>query len=166
VPVRRIVRHRPRHYVSRHVASSDYYDYRESESVRDEWHDSWHQAPNDAVIPGPYAPAPYAQSGGTYAEGYAQSYERGGDCDCGAGLQVDRYGWTGGVGYAGGAEGFMDGYGVMHFASGSFQNGPTYNSYGQSFQFNASRAAPFQPRMMGGFAPGPHAMGGGYGPRR
>src|SRR5438067_11307220 len=50
-PVRRVVRarHRARHY----AASSDYYSYREAETVRDDWHGSWREAPNDAMIPGP-----------------------------------------------------------------------------------------------------------------
>jgi hypothetical protein len=171
-PVRRVARHRARHHVARNdYARRDYYSYREAEIVRDEWHGAWHPAPNDAMIPGPppYGPTSYSQSGGTYAEGYAQNYaqgyERSGACDCGDGLQIDRTGWTGGVGYGAGDEGFVDGYGMMHFASG-FQNGPPYNSYGQSFQFNPSRAGPFHPRVMGGFAPGGAHMGGGYGPRR
>jgi hypothetical protein len=73
------------------------------------------------------------------------------------GLRIDDGGWTGGAGYApegGGGGGFVDGYGQVHFANGgSVQNGPTYNSYGQSFQYNPSQAGPFQPRLMGGFAP-------------
>jgi len=71
------------------------------------------------------------------------------------GLRIDDRGWTGGVGYAlegGGGAGFVDGYGQVHFANGS-ENGPSYNSYGQSFQSNPSQAGPFQPRLMGGFAP-------------
>lgn len=71
------------------------------------------------------------------------------------GLRIDDRGWTGGVGYApegGGGGGFIDGYGQVHFANGS-ENGPSYNSYGQSFQSNPSQAGPFQPRLMGGFAP-------------
>ena len=165
-PVRRVARHRPHHYAERR----DYYSYRET--AREEEHGAWHQAPNDAMISGPqaYGPPPppaYGASGGTYAEGYAQdyqSYQGGGYCDCAAeqsGLQIDRYGWTGGVGYAGGSEVFVDGYGMVHYGSGRSLNGPTYNSYGQSFQFNPSRAAPFQPRVMGGVA-----VGGGFGPHR
>jgi hypothetical protein len=168
-PVRRAARHRPHHYAERH----DYYSYRET--AREEEHGAWHQAPNDAMIPGPqpYGPPPpaYGASGGYYAEGYAQDYQsyqqRGGYCDCAAdqaGLQIDRYGWTGGVGYAGGSEVFVDGYGMVHYGGGRSFNGPTYNSYGQSFQFNPSRAAPFRPRVMGGFAVGGAHMGGGFGP--
>jgi hypothetical protein len=135
--------HYARHHRSHHAdhfARRDYYNYREAEAVRsDEWHGRWHAAPNDAMIP----PAPY--------------------CNCGEGLHVDQGGWTGGVGYAAAQEGgFMDGYGVMHFGGGD--NGPTYNSYGQSFQFNPSVPRPFSPRAMGGFAPG-RGMGG-FGPHR
>ena len=144
----RAVHHRASHHVIHHAAHhawhhryarSDYYSYREAEAVRaDEWHGRWHAAPNDAMIPGP---APY--------------------CDCGEGLHVDQGGWTGGVGYAAAQEGgFMDGYGVMHYASGG--NGPTYNSYSQSFQYNPSMPRPFAPRAMGGFAPGGRMGGFGH----
>lgn len=73
------------------------------------------------------------------------------------GLRIEDRGWSGGVGYVsegGGGGGFIDGYGQLHFANGaSVENGPTYNSYGQSFKYNPSQAGPFQPRLMGGFAP-------------
>ena len=139
--------HRAAHHMSRHAhhyARRDYYSYREAEAVRsDEWHGRWHAAPNDAMFPPP--PPGYPAPG----------------CDCGEGLHVDQGGWTGGVGYAAAQEGgFMDGYGVMHY--GSTGNGPTYNSYNQSFQFNPSMPRPFAPR--GGFAPG-RGMGG-FGPHR
>jgi hypothetical protein len=141
--------HHASHHATRHAhhyARHDYYSYREAEAVRsDEWHDRWHAAPNDAPPPPPgYYPPPPAPY-----------------CDCGEGLHVDQGGWTGGVGYAAAQEGgFMDGYGVMHF--GTAGNGPTYNSYGQSFQYNPSMPRPFAPR--GGFAPGPGM--GGFGPHR
>jgi len=146
--------HRAAHHMSRHAhhfARRDYYSYREAEAVRsDEWHGRWHAAPNDAMIPPP-PPAGYYPAPGYPAPG----------CDCGEGLHVDQGGWTGGVGYAAAQEGgFMDGYGVMHY--GSAGNGPTYNSYGQSFQFNPSMPRPFAPR--GGFAPGGRM--GGFGGRR
>jgi hypothetical protein len=77
-------------------------------------------------------------------------------------MQIDPRGFNGGVGYGadggggGGGAGFVDGYGQVHFASGGgVQNGPTYNSYNQSFQYNPSQPGPFQPRLMGGFAPPP-----------
>ena len=141
--------HRAAHHMSRHAhhyARRDYYSYREAEAVRsDEWHGRWHPAPNDAMFPPP--PPGYPAPG----------------CNCGEGLHVDQGGWTGGVGYAAAQEGgFMDGYGVMHY--GSTGNGPTYNSYNQSFQYNPSMPRPFSPRTMGGFAPG-RGMGG-FGPHR
>ena len=89
------------------------------------WHGPWHGAPQMGPPPG---------------------YEV-------EGLRIDDFGWTGGVGYApdGGGGG---GYGQAYFANGgSIENGPTYNSTGQSFQYNPSQAGPFQPRLMGGFAP-------------
>jgi len=71
------------------------------------------------------------------------------------GLRIEDRGWTGGVGYASDGGGGGGGYGQAYFANGgSVENGPSYNSYGQSFQFNPSQAGPFQPRLMGGFAPG------------
>ena len=91
------------------------------------WHGPWRAAPMG------YGPPPGV-------------YER-------EGLRIDDGGWTGGVGYAsdGGGGG---GYGQAYFANGGgLENGPTYNSYGQSFQYNPSQAGPFQPRLMGGFAP-------------
>ncbi len=92
--------------------------------------------------------APYYQPyGARMSYGPSRAYEEG--------LHIDRDGWSGGVGYAaegGGGGGFVDGYGQLHFATGN-ENGPTYNSYNQSFQTNPSQAGPFQPRLMGGFAP-------------
>ena len=70
------------------------------------------------------------------------------------GLSIEDRGWTGGVGYASDGGGGGGSYGQSYFANGgSVENGPSYNSYGQSFQFNPSQAGPFQPRLMGGFAP-------------
>ena len=142
--VRHLAHHASRH--AHHFARRDYYSYREAEAVRpDEWHGRWHPAPNDAMMPPP-PPAGYYPPPGYPAPG----------CNCGEGLHVDQGGWTGGVGYAAAQEGgFMDGYGVMHY--GSAGNGPTYNSYNQSFQANPSMPRPFAPR--GGFVPG-RGMGG------
>ena len=71
------------------------------------------------------------------------------------GLQIDGRGWTGGVGGEGGGGGGGGGdYGQVHLSNGgSAENGPTYNDYNQSFQFNPSQPAPFQNRLMGGIAP-------------
>ena len=108
-------------------------DYRYGSAAPFDWHGPWRVAPNGAFIPGPMA-----------------IYEMDG-------LRIEDRGWTGGVGYApdgGGGGGFVDGYGQVHFANGGgVENGPTYNSYGQSFPYNPSQAGPFQPRLMGGFAP-------------
>lgn len=67
------------------------------------------------------------------------------------GLVIDQYGWTGGVGY--GDEGGGGGYGQVLLAGANGQNGPSYNSYGESFQENPSLPHPFQNRLMGGLAP-------------
>jgi hypothetical protein len=107
---------------------SGYYRYAAAAPWR--WHEHWRAAPNDGFIPG--------------APGYEAE-----------GLSIEDRGWTGGVGTAAdGGGGFTDGYGQVHFANGgNAENGPSYNSYGQSFQYNPSQAGPFQPRLMGGFAP-------------
>jgi hypothetical protein len=123
--------------VARHRPRGAYYNYASAAPVgRQEWHGPWRPVPNE----------PYGDRG----------------------VRVDTSGWNGGVGYGadgggggGGGAGFVDGYGQVHFATGGgVQNGPTYNSYNQSFQYNPSVAGPFQPRLMGGIAP-PH--GGGRG---
>jgi hypothetical protein len=105
-------------------AGSGYYNYGAAAPVV--LHGQWHAAPNDVAI---------------IQEGVA----------------VDDRDWTGGVSTAPGGVGgggFVDGYGQLHFANGgSAENGPSYNSYGQSFQFNPSQPGPFQPRLMGGLAP-------------
>jgi hypothetical protein len=66
------------------------------------------------------------------------------------GLVIDQAGWSGGVGY--GADG-GGGYGQLLLVNGAGQNGPTYNSFGESFQQNPSMPHPFQNRVMGGVAP-------------
>ena len=91
------------------------------------------------------------QGGGYYEEGAAYGPPPD-DFDEMAGLQVDRGGWSGGVG--GDPAGGGGGFGQLHFGqSGNQENGPTYNKYNQSFQYNPSEAAPFRPRLVGGFAP-------------
>ena len=117
-----------------------YYSYSSASPViQREWHGAWRQAPNDAYIPGPgpmayYGPPPPPQ-----------------------GLRIDDRGWSGGVGGGeggGGGGGGDGGFGQVHFGNGgSVENGPTYNSYNQSFQYNPSQAGAFQPRLMGGLAP-------------
>ena len=140
-PVRRMTRRAVRRY-----AEGSFYSYG-MPSPMAEWHGQWRVAPNDAFIPGPapMAPPPVAY----YAPPPAPDY----------GMRIDDRGFSGGVGdnYGGGGGGGGDGgYGQVHFATGgSVENGPTYNSYNQSFQFNPSQAGPFQNRLMGGFAPPP-----------
>ncbi len=123
----RLAARRMAHGAFRRYAGSGYYNYGAAAPVvRYDWYGQGRAAPNDAVI---------------VQEGVA----------------VDDRGWTGGVSYVPdgvGSGGFVDGYGQAHFANGgSVENGPSYNSYGQSFQFNPSQPGPFQPRLMGGFAP-------------
>jgi hypothetical protein len=111
------------------------------------WHRSWR---TNETYPAAYATRERYYESDAYESRYDQDrYQQG--------LRIDERSFTGGVGY-GADGGFVDGYGQMHFANG-LQNGPTYNSYGQSFQFNPSHATPFQPHM-GGFGGG----FGGFGP--
>jgi hypothetical protein len=136
-----------RRVAARPARQGSYYDYGSAGRWQSEWHGEWRVAPNM----GP------AQGGGYYEEGAAYgppADEFGGGYDEMAGLQVDRGGWSGGVGGGPDGGGGGGGFGQLHFGQGGNQeNGPTYNSYNQSFQYNPSQAAPFQPRLMGGFAP-------------
>ncbi len=152
-PVQRTVRKVVRRVAARPaMRRGGYYDYGSAGAFRSEWHGEWRVAPD--MGPAAYGPP---QGGGYYEEGGA-SYGPPPD-DAGydetAGLQVDRGGWSGGVGgdpEGGGGGG--GGFGQLHFGQGGNQeNGPTYNNYNQSFQYNPSQAAPFRPRLMGGFAP-------------
>ena len=144
-PVMPAPRRMARRTVHRVLRGEGYYSYASAAPViRREWHGEWRQAPNDAFIPGPgpmaYYPPPPA-------------YDP-------QGLQIDGRGWTGGVGgeEGGGGGGGGGDFGQVHLSNGgSAENGPTYNSYNQSFQFNPSQAGPFQPRLMGGIAPAPAA---------
>ena len=125
-----------------------YYDYGSAGAYRGEWHGEWRVAPD--MGPASYGPPP-----GAYYEERAEAYGPPPDAYDEAGLQLDRGGWSGGVGgdpEGGGGGG--GGFGQLHFNNGgNEENGPTYNSYNQSFQFNPSVAGPFRPRLMGGFAP-------------
>lgn len=118
------------------------YDYGSAYAVNQGgWHGEWRVARNDGYV----APMP------GYGGGYEESYY-------GEPVQLDRDGWSGGVGMGygdgGGGGGGADGFGQLHFGlGGSAENGPTYNSYNQSFQYNPSQAGPFQNRLMGGLAP-------------
>jgi hypothetical protein len=145
-PVRRVARQ----------SGGGYYDYASASRVGGggEWHGPWRVAPNDMIQaydapPQSYPVADYGPPPDAYGPppGY---YEP---------VRVDDKGWSGGVGAnadggGGGGGGFMDGFGQVHFGNGGNQeNGPTYNSYNQSFQYNPSVAGQFQPRLMGGLAP-------------
>lgn len=146
-PPRRVVRRAARHY-----AGGGHYNYgmagmiQADPMIQREWHSEWRAAPNDAFIPGP-APMPMA-----YGPPPPPPMIEG--------MRIDDRGWTGGVGDAygggGGGGGGDGGFGQVHFGTGgSVENGPTYNSYNQSFQYNPSQPGPFQNRLMGGFAPPP-----------
>jgi hypothetical protein len=139
-PPRRVVRRAVRRY-----AGGGTYRYGMAAPViQHAWREEWRQAPNDAFIPGP-APMPMA-----YGPPPPPPVIEG--------MRIDDRGWTGGVGTGGGGGGGGGGdgggYGQVHFGTGgSIENGPTYNSYNQSFQSNPSQPGPFQNRLMGGFAP-------------
>ncbi|HUE64615.1 MAG TPA: hypothetical protein VMO78_09600 [Rhizomicrobium sp.] len=117
------------HRLMRHYAQGARYSYRGAAPFHPrEWHGPWRMVPNDAYLPAT-----------------RRNLEP-------AGLVIDQGGWSGGVGYGeeGGSGG---GYGQVLLANGNSQNGPTYNSFGQSFQQNPSMPHPFQNRLMGGLAP-------------
>jgi hypothetical protein len=148
-PVRRAVRR-----IARPAAG--YYNYASAAPVgAGEQHGPWRVAPNDMIQPYDQPPqsypvADYGPNPGAYGPppGYSEA------------VRVDDRGWSGGVGAnadgggGGGGGGFMDGFGQVHFGNGGNQeNGPTYNSYNQSFQYNPSVAGQFQNRLMGGLAP-------------
>ncbi len=139
-PVRRMARRMaPRRFVE-----GGYYRYGMA-APTGQWHEQWRVAPNDAFIPGPAPMAPPV----AYYPPPPPPAEYG--------MRIDDRGFSGGVGGedgGGGGGGGDGGYGQVHFGNGgSVENGPTYNSYNQSFQFNPSQAGPFQNRLMGGFAP-------------
>lgn len=150
---------------------SSYYQYAAAAPLTGyERRGDWRVAPNDMILPNPAvgccdapppeaygppmayaAPAPmmYGPPPGYYGPPPGED----------PGIRVDDKGWSGGVGMGadgggGGGGGFMDGFGQVHFADGGNQeNGPTYNNYNQSFQYNPSVPGQFQNRLMGGLAP-------------
>jgi hypothetical protein len=143
------VKARPHHAMRpapHRIARASGYDYAAAAPVNEYgWHSGWRRVPNDAVIdlpPDGYIPSPQPY-------GPPPGYDD-------AGVQLDNGGWSGGVGYGGegGGGGGGGDFGQVHFGNGgSVENGPTYNSYNQSFQYNPSQPGAFQPRLMGGFAP-------------
>jgi hypothetical protein len=136
----------PSHRLIRRYAETGYYNYRAAAPIyRRAWHGAWRVAPNDAYLPGPapmataYYPPP----------GYVEPQ----------GLVIDPRGWNGGVGNDGEGGG-GGGYGQVLLTQGAnSQNGPSYNSYGESFQENPSTPRPFQSRLMGGVAPASSGSG-------
>ena len=132
------------HHLMRRYAQDDSYNDR---TVR-RWHRSWRTNQAYGPHPAAYATRESYYESDAYQGRYEDRYQQG--------LRIDEGSFTGGVGY-GADGGFVDGYGQIHFGNGGgLQNGPTYNSYGQSFQFNPSHAAPFQPHMGGSGGFGPH----------
>jgi hypothetical protein len=108
------------------------------------WHGEWRQAPDDWVAPAAYASDAY--DGGGYAGegGYGPPPGYGEE----AGLHIDRGGWSGGVGNFDGGGGGGGGMGQAIIAQGGGGlNGPTYNDYNQSFQYNPSHAGPWLNRV-------------------
>jgi len=149
VEARPAPRRMARRMVRRYAQSGGYfYSYGSAAPIyQREWHGQWRAAPNDAYLPGPgpvayYAPPAYVEP---------------------QGLAIDQRGWTGGVGNdeeGGGGGGGGTGQLVLTTGANS-QNGPSYNSYGESFQENPSVPGPFRNRLMGGFAPPKSNSGSG-----
>jgi len=166
-PVRRAVRRIAR-------PAGGYYNYASAAPVgAGEQHGPWRVAPNDMIQPYAASPPSYPVADyGPNPDAYGPPRSSYPVADYGPNPQaygpppgysesvrVDDRGWSGGVGAnadggGGGGGGFMDGFGQVHFGNGGNQeNGPTYNSYNQSFQYNPSVAGQFQNRLMGGLAP-------------
>ena len=137
-----------RRYVRRY-AEAGFYSYGSAAPFyQREWHGQWRVAPNDATIPGPAPAAYYGPPPMAYYAAPPMAYAEP------QGLSIDQRGWSGGVGNDEGGGGGGGGTGQVLLTTGAnSQNGPTYNSYGESFQENPSVPAPFRNRLMGGFAP-------------
>jgi hypothetical protein len=119
------------------------YDYRSASSVdMTPYTHHWEAAPEGFVPPPPEAmnnapmddeamgygpplpPGAPAAYGEGYGDGYAYGYRQG--------IEIDQGGWTGGVGRAGGGGGGGGG-GALTVAQPDSLNGPSYNSFGQSY---------------------------------
>jgi hypothetical protein len=144
-PPAKPVAHRATHASARKVVRADrayataFYDYRAAAPVSRSFHAAWVEAPHDRRIvfvnsyppPAPLPPAPprpayddaYGYGGGYAAMDYNPDLNRG---------------WSGGVGYMGAQDGGGGGGGTAIIAGGQNQNGPTYNSYGQSFPYGGA----------------------------
>ena len=127
------------------AAAQTYYDYRSASTIDTQpYTHHWEVAPQGFVPPHPLAmmgaPAnDYAMMDGppippgappAYGEGYQDGYAYGYQ----AGITVDQDGWYGGVGYtrAGGGGGGGGG-GAITVAQPDPLNGPSYNSFGESY---------------------------------
>ena len=133
---KKVVRHaaRPAMRGDRAYAAA-FYDYRSASAVGRSFRAPWVEAPHDGRVP------PMVSQGGYDDEDYGDDYADGYGYDTGyygeevSGPDLNR-GWTGGVanwggGYTGGGGG--GGGGTAILAGGQNENGPTYNSFGQSF---------------------------------
>lgn len=129
----------------RRVAAVPFYDYGAAHRVGDRFRAAWVEAPHDGrVVYGAQQDGGYAQSGyvqGGYASGGYDAYADNGYAQEGYGYvhnpDLDR-GWSGGVGYMGDQGGGGGGGGTAIIAGGQNGNGPTYNSYGQSFPYGGA----------------------------
>jgi len=124
-------------------AAEPFYDYRAARAVDGPGYGSqWREAPQGYVAPvpaydGPADLPPYAAAPPgappQYAEGYGEdSYAYGEQ----QGITVDQQGWIGGAGYAGPGGGGGGGGGgglTLTLAQPDNLNGPSYNSFGQSY---------------------------------
>lgn len=144
----RVIAPAPRPAPARRVAyaGSDY-DYDAARAVDSSGYSHhWQTAPQGPVPPvpaydgpadlPPYAPASYMPpvppgAPPAYAEGYGDGYAYG----YRQGITVDQGGWIGGVGYSGPGGGGGGGGGGMTLtlAQPDNLNGPSYNSFGQSY---------------------------------
>lgn len=124
----------------RAAIAENFYDYDAARAVSG-YGRQWREAPQGYVAPvpaydgpadlPPYASAPpgappeYAEG---YGDGYAYGYQQG--------ITVDQQGWIGGVGYNGPGGGGGGGGGgglTLTLAQPDNLNGPSYNSFGQSY---------------------------------
>lgn len=133
----------------RHAAAVPFYDYGAAHRVGDRFRAAWVEAPHDGHVAYD-GPPPAAYAGNTQGGYYGGAYAAGGYADYGDnGYAQNSYGyvhnpdldrgWTGGVGYMGDQNGGGGGGGgTAILAGGQNGNGPTYNSYGQSFPYGGA----------------------------